>query len=194
MALAATGAKPTQKNSVNSFTSSPMENSPLTETSSATTLMDSISPFKEPIYGGIRSTARRKANPSPIAIVTSPFALQSTIEETILHVVRALSKRHESRNLCLTGGVALNCVANARILRDTDYTSVWVPPCASRFGRASRQCLVALSSDAREATRLRTNTCLSRNWIQRSRNAEASARRPGLSALKRARTHAPSLS
>jgi carbamoyltransferase len=62
------------------------------------------------------------------------FALQTTIEETILHVVRALSKRHPSRNLCLTGGVALNCVANARILRDTDYRSVWVPPCASDSG------------------------------------------------------------
>jgi carbamoyltransferase len=62
------------------------------------------------------------------------FALQSTIEETILHVVRALSKRHPSRNLCLTGGVALNCVANALILSDTDYQSVWVPPCASDSG------------------------------------------------------------
>jgi carbamoyltransferase len=62
------------------------------------------------------------------------FALQSVTEETILHIVRALSKRHPSRNLCLTGGVALNCVANARILRDTDYRSVWVPPCASDSG------------------------------------------------------------
>jgi carbamoyltransferase len=62
------------------------------------------------------------------------FALQSTIEEAVLHVVRALSKRHKSRNLCLTGGVALNCVANARILRDTDYHSIWVPPCASDSG------------------------------------------------------------
>ena len=62
------------------------------------------------------------------------FALQSTIEETVVHIARALSKRHPSRNLCLTGGVALNCVANARILRDTDYESVWVPPCASDSG------------------------------------------------------------
>ena len=62
------------------------------------------------------------------------FALQSTIEETIVHIVRDLSKRHPSRNLCVTGGVGLNCVANARILRDTDYQSVWVPPCASDSG------------------------------------------------------------
>ena len=52
----------------------------------------------------------------------------------MLHVVRALAASHPSRNLCLTGGVALNCVANARILRDTDYRRVWVPPCASDTG------------------------------------------------------------
>jgi carbamoyltransferase len=62
------------------------------------------------------------------------FALQATAEETVLHVVRALAATHPSRNLCLTGGVALNCVANARILRDTDYRHVWVPPCASDTG------------------------------------------------------------
>jgi len=62
------------------------------------------------------------------------YALQHTVEETILHVVRALAKKHKSRNLCLTGGVALNCVANARILGETDFHAVWVPPCASDSG------------------------------------------------------------
>jgi carbamoyltransferase len=62
------------------------------------------------------------------------FALQVTAEETVLHVVRGLSATHPSRNLCLAGGVALNCVANSRILRDTDYQRVWVPPCASDSG------------------------------------------------------------
>jgi len=62
------------------------------------------------------------------------YALQVCTEETVLHVVRALASAHPSRNLCLTGGVALNCVANARILRDTDYQRVWVPPCASDSG------------------------------------------------------------
>ncbi len=62
------------------------------------------------------------------------YALQHATEDAILHIVRALSKKDPSRNLCLAGGVALNCVANARILRDTDYTRVWVPPCASDTG------------------------------------------------------------
>jgi carbamoyltransferase len=62
------------------------------------------------------------------------YALQSTVEETILHIVRVLSKSVPSRDLCLSGGVALNCVANARILSDSDYKCIWVPPCASDSG------------------------------------------------------------
>ena len=62
------------------------------------------------------------------------FALQKVTEETILHVVRELSKRYPSRNLILAGGVALNCVANARIAEETDYENLWVPPVASDSG------------------------------------------------------------
>lgn len=61
-------------------------------------------------------------------------ALQRVTEETILHVLRSLERRFPSRNLVLSGGVALNCVANARILADTGYERVWVPPCASDTG------------------------------------------------------------
>jgi carbamoyltransferase len=61
-------------------------------------------------------------------------ALQTVTEEIVLHVARGIGKAHPSRNLCFTGGVALNCVANARILQDTDFQRVWVPPCASDTG------------------------------------------------------------
>lgn len=62
------------------------------------------------------------------------FALQKVTEDTILHVVRHLSKTYPSRNLVLSGGVALNCVANARIAEETDYENLWVPPVASDSG------------------------------------------------------------
>lgn len=62
------------------------------------------------------------------------FALQAVTEEIVLHMVRALLKQHATRNLCLTGGVALNCVANAKILEHTDVQRLWVPPCASDTG------------------------------------------------------------
>ena len=62
------------------------------------------------------------------------FALQTVTEEIVLHLVRGLIKTHGLRNLCLTGGVALNCVANAKILEHTDVKRLWVPPCASDTG------------------------------------------------------------
>ena len=61
-------------------------------------------------------------------------ALQVVTEEAILHIVRNMAVRYPSRNLVLAGGVALNCVANARVLAETDFERVWVPPCASDTG------------------------------------------------------------
>jgi carbamoyltransferase len=56
------------------------------------------------------------------------FELQRRLEEAILHVVRALRKETKARHLCLSGGVALNCVANGKILADAGFDSVFVPP------------------------------------------------------------------
>jgi carbamoyltransferase len=62
------------------------------------------------------------------------YALQKVTEDVILHVVREIVRTSPSRNLVLTGGVALNCVANARILEMTDVQQIWVPPGASDTG------------------------------------------------------------
>ena len=62
------------------------------------------------------------------------FALQTVTEEIVLHIVRGLLKKHPERDLCLSGGVALNCVANAKVLEHTDVRRLWVPPCASDTG------------------------------------------------------------
>ena len=62
------------------------------------------------------------------------YALQAMAEDVVLHVVRAARERHPSRNLCFVGGVALNCVANGRLLRESGFDRIWVPPCASDTG------------------------------------------------------------
>jgi carbamoyltransferase len=61
-------------------------------------------------------------------------ALQVVVEEAMLHLARGLKALTGLDDLVLTGGVALNCVANARILRDSGFKRVWVPPCASDTG------------------------------------------------------------
>jgi carbamoyltransferase len=62
------------------------------------------------------------------------FALQAVAEDVIVHVAKAARRRHPSANLCFVGGVALNCVANARLLRESGFERIWVPPCASDTG------------------------------------------------------------
>ena len=62
------------------------------------------------------------------------YALQAITEDTILHIARGLQEQFPSRNLVITGGVALNCVANGRVQRDTGFKHVWVPPVASDSG------------------------------------------------------------
>lgn len=61
-------------------------------------------------------------------------ALQAVTEDAVLHIVRHLSRTYPSKNLYLSGGVALNCVANAKILEQTDYEQIWIPPNASDTG------------------------------------------------------------
>jgi carbamoyltransferase len=62
------------------------------------------------------------------------FALQAVTEEIVVGVVRSLLDKFPVRDLCMVGGVALNCVANAKILEQTDVRRIWVPPCASDTG------------------------------------------------------------
>jgi len=78
--------------------------------------------------------ARNPGEPLTDAHRDIAYALQVVTEEAILHIVRSLEKKSPSKNLVITGGVGLNCVANARILRDTTFERVWVPPCASDTG------------------------------------------------------------
>lgn len=64
------------------------------------------------------------------------FAVQDLLEEAGLHLARALHRATRARNLCLAGGVALNSVMNARILRETEFEDVFIQPAASDAGNA----------------------------------------------------------
>jgi carbamoyltransferase len=63
-------------------------------------------------------------------------ALQAMLEEAYLHLVQAAQRRTGSKNLCLAGGVALNAVANGRILPETDFEHLYIQPAAGDSGIA----------------------------------------------------------
>jgi carbamoyltransferase len=64
------------------------------------------------------------------------FAVQDLLEETALHVARALRRRTGLPDLCLAGGVALNSVMNSRLLREAGFERIFIQPAASDAGNA----------------------------------------------------------
>jgi len=70
-------------------------------------------------------------------------SLQAVTEEAVLRMTRALHAETGLDNLCLAGGVALNCVANGKVLRDGVFKHVWVQPAAGDAGGALGAALAA---------------------------------------------------
>lgn len=70
-------------------------------------------------------------------------SIQAATEEIVLTMTRALGVETGQRNLCLAGGVALNCVANGKILRDGRFENIWVQPASGDAGGALGAALAA---------------------------------------------------
>ena len=70
-------------------------------------------------------------------------SVQAVTEEAVLRMVRSLVAETGLRRLCLAGGVALNCVANGKVLRDGGVDDLWVQPAAGDAGGALGAALAA---------------------------------------------------
>ena len=63
-------------------------------------------------------------------------SIQSVTEEIVLRLARSLARDYDSKNLCMAGGVALNCVANGKILNENIFEKIWIQPAAGDAGGA----------------------------------------------------------
>jgi carbamoyltransferase len=70
-------------------------------------------------------------------------SVQQVTEEIVLRLTRSLARGGLSENLCLAGGVALNCVANGKILLERTFKNIWVQPAAGDAGGAIGAALAA---------------------------------------------------
>jgi len=61
-------------------------------------------------------------------------SIQDVTEEIVLKLTSAISKETGSKNLCMAGGVALNCVANGKILKKNIFKNIWLQPAAGDAG------------------------------------------------------------
>jgi carbamoyltransferase len=63
-------------------------------------------------------------------------SIQAVTDEVVLKLSRSAAKETSQKNLCLAGGVALNCVSNGKILRDNIFENIWIQPAAGDAGGA----------------------------------------------------------
>lgn len=63
-------------------------------------------------------------------------SVQAVTEEVVLTMTRSLAKEYNIPNLCMAGGVALNCVANGKVLRDKAFKYIWIQPASGDAGGA----------------------------------------------------------
>jgi len=70
-------------------------------------------------------------------------SIQAVTEEVVLRLTRSIAASTGLKKLCLAGGVALNCVANGKVLRDGKFEDIWIQPAAGDAGGALGAALVA---------------------------------------------------
>ena len=91
-------------------------------------------------FGG---RARQDGEPLTQRHMDLAASVQKVTEEVMLRITRDLSRTYGIKNLCLAGGVALNCVANGKVLRDRHFEQVWIQPAAGDAGGALGSALAA---------------------------------------------------
>jgi carbamoyltransferase len=84
-------------------------------------------------------------------------SVQAVTEDVVLRMARSLRTETGMRNLCLAGGVALNCVANGKVLREGIYDGIWIQPAAGDAGGALGAALAAYHLHLRKPRQVYTN-------------------------------------
>ena len=92
------------------------------------------------LFGG---PARKPESPVTQREMDLAASVQVVTEDVVLALARTVAKETGEKYLCLAGGVALNCVANGRLLREGPFESVWIQPAAGDAGGALGAALMA---------------------------------------------------
>jgi carbamoyltransferase len=104
------------------------------------------SPKFHDLFGGAPRSGEMRLEQRHMDLAAS---VQKVTEEILLRMTRDLAKSYAVPNLCLAGGVALNCVANGKVLRDRRFECIWVQPAAGDAGGALGAAYAAHALEAR---------------------------------------------
>lgn len=85
------------------------------------------------LFGGPARKAEAQLTQREMDLAAS---IQAVTEEVVIQLAKGIRKSTGQRNLCLAGGVALNCVANGKLLRENVFDRIWVQPASGDAGGA----------------------------------------------------------
>ena len=77
---------------------------------------------------------RKKSEPIENFHKNVAASIQATLEEVVLKIARYIREKYKKENLCLAGGVALNCVVNGKLQNDKIFKDIWIQPAAGDAG------------------------------------------------------------
>lgn len=85
------------------------------------------------LFGGPRRSEESVLTQREMDLAAS---IQAVTEEVVIKLAKGIAKSTGLKNLCLAGGVALNCVANGKLLRENVFENIWIQPAAGDAGGA----------------------------------------------------------
>ena len=99
-------------------------------------------------------------------------SIQAVTEEIILTMTRSLANEYNIANLCMAGGVALNCVANGKILRDKAFKDIWIQPASGDAGGALGGALALWHTELNNPRKVNPNDSMKGSYLGPSYNQE----------------------
>ena len=92
-------------------------------------------------------------------------SIQKVTEEIMLKLVKSIRKEYNIKNLCLAGGVALNCVANGKILKEKIFDNIWIQPAAGDAGGSLGAALALWHLDQKNPRNINNHDDMSGSYL-----------------------------
>ena len=87
-------------------------------------------------------------------------SIQVVTEEVVLKLAKSLREETGIKNLCIAGGVALNCVANGKLLKEKIFDEIWIQPASGDAGSALGAALIGWHGHHAKERIVNRNDCM----------------------------------
>ena len=114
------------------------------------------------LFGGPPRTSEGNLTQREMDLAAS---VQAVTEEVVIKLARGIRKSTGQRNLCLAGGVALNCVANGKLLREKIFDNLWIQPASGDAGGAVGAALAAAHMMLGQPRKVRSTDAMKGSYL-----------------------------